>query len=131
MKILISEDTDEKYREIENCLKTILKDVEIKRVKYAKASVIELINNEYDILIQDMQLPLNIDSRIDIKGGEYVFNQLERRNIKIKFIFCSSDEVNFYKENNEEEYVNKPVSIKFDYVYSNWRQQLIKEIVKE
>ncbi len=92
MKILISEDNDYKYKGIEKYILDIDPLATITRVTYAKASVNILTDiNDYDLLIQDMQLPLKIDDRIDIEGGLYVLNQLKRLNIKIKTCICSSD----------------------------------------
>ena len=92
MKILISEDNDYKYKGIEEYILDIIPETSITRVTYAKAGVMLLKNStDYDLLIQDMQLPLKIDDRIDIEGGLYVLNQLKRLNIKIKTCICSSD----------------------------------------
>ena len=92
MKILISEDNDYKYKDIEKCILDIIPETTITRVTYAKAGVMLLKNStDYDLLIQDMQLPLMSDDRIDIEGGLYVLNQLKRLNIKIKTCICSGD----------------------------------------
>ena len=92
MKILISEDNDYKYKGIEEYILDIIPETTITRVTYAKAGVMLLKNStDYDLLIQDMQLPLKIDDRINIEGGLYVLNQLKRLNIKIKTCICSSD----------------------------------------
>ena len=92
MKILISEDNDYKYKGIEKYILDIDQLATITRVTYAKAGVMLLKNStDYDLLIQDMQLPLMSDDRIDIEGGLYVLNQLKRLNIKIKTCICSSD----------------------------------------
>ena len=92
MKILISEDNDYKYKGIEEYILDIIPETTITRVTYAKAGVMLLKNStDYDLLIQDMQLPLMSDDRIDIEGGLYVLNQLKRLNIKIKTCICSSD----------------------------------------
>lgn len=92
MKILISEDSNFKFEGIKRGIQSVLENAEIKRVITAKESVIELIHNEYDILIQDMQLPINKNDRIDIKGGLYVLNQIKYRQIEVKHCICSSDE---------------------------------------
>ena len=92
MKILISEDNDYKYKGIEKYILDIIPETTITRVTYAKAGVMLLKNStDYDLLIQDMQLPLMSDDRIDIEGGLYVLNQLKRLNIKIKTCICSGD----------------------------------------
>lgn len=108
-RILVCEDSDHKYDGIEKTILRLFNEVEIKRVKYAKAAIIEIKENEdkYDYLIQDMQLPINSDSRIDIKGGIYVLGQLERRNFNIKYCICSSDNSS-YKSMVENGYQDVP-----------------------
>lgn len=96
MKILISEDNDYKYRAIEEVIKEFDSTIEIVRVEYAKGTVLTLMkDNSFDMLIQDMQMPINSDGHIDREGGKYVMSQLKYRGIKIKAIFCSADVVNY------------------------------------
>jgi CheY-like chemotaxis protein len=92
-KILVCEDSYHKFEGIEKAILKLFDEVEITRVSYAKAAVVELKENpeKYDYLIQDMQLPINSDGRIDIKGGIYVLQQIKRREYKIKYCICSSD----------------------------------------
>ena len=120
MKILIAEDNDSKFARIEDFLKQEFKDVEITRFAYAKGIVIELkTQNDYNFLIQDMQMPLNRDGRIDTQAGKYVLEQLKRREIKIKTIVCSS----------EEQIVPDGVGfVKFVYGSSNWKKELINQM---
>lgn len=95
MKILICEDDERKFIGIQDVILASNPTAEIKWVKYSKAALNELISeSEYDILIQDMQLPINSDSRIDPEGGLYVLNQLKYRQIRsdLKVCVCSSDE---------------------------------------
>lgn len=94
MKILICEDNERKFIGIQDTILASNPTAEIKWVKYSKAALNELISEtEYDILIQDMQLPINSDSRIDPEGGLYVLNQLKYRKIRpdLKVCVCSSD----------------------------------------
>ena len=92
-RIIVCEDDNRKFEGIEKTILRLFKEVEIKRVKYAKAAVIEIKENpdKYNYLIQDMQLPINSDSGIDIKGGIYVLGYLEGREYNIKYCICSSD----------------------------------------
>lgn len=95
MKILICEDDERKFIGIQDVILASNPTAEIKWVKYSKAALNELISeSEYDILLQDMQLPINSDSRIDPEGGLYVLNQLKYRQIRsdLKVCVCSSDE---------------------------------------
>ena len=125
MRILIAEDNDAKFERIKNCLKQEFKDLEITRFTYAKGVVLDLMENEYEFLIQDMQMPLNIDGRIDTQAGMYVFNQLERRQIKIKTICCSSEEVKFL---NPYSYQNYPEFVLFSYTSRGWIKDLINKM---
>ena len=122
MRILIAEDNDSKFARIEDFLKQEFKDVEITRFAYAKGIVIELkTQNDYDFLIQDMQMPLNRDGRIDTQAGKYVLEQLKRREIKIKTIVCSS----------EEQIVPDGIGfVLFSYTSCGWREDLINKIKK-
>lgn len=131
MKILIAEDNDSKFARIKNCLEDEFEDIEITRFTYAKGIIIELktlddLNqNDYEFLIQDMQMPLNRNGSIDTKAGMYVFNQLEYRKIKIKTICCSSEEVSFL---NEYSRLNYPEFVLFSYSSCGWRKELINKI---
>lgn len=123
MKILISEDRDSKFAKIKACLESEFSEVEIVRCTAAKETVLELINNNtYDVLIQDMQLPLNKNDRIDPNGGIYVFHQLERRHIKIKFIFCSSEDVSFHPDVKT---FNQMQKVLFEETKTGWKSDLI------
>lgn len=108
MRVLISEDSERKYIHIQNVVKKVLgEDTEIERVVYAKAGVVKLKNEKYDYLIQDMQLPINSDGRIDIKGGLYVLNQVKYRKLIDKYCICSSD-VFSYELMKENGFKNVP-----------------------
>ena len=108
-RIIVCEDDNRKFEGIEKTILRLFKEVEIKRVKYAKAAIIEIKENpeKYNYLIQDMQLPINSDSRIDIKGGIYVLGQLKRREYNIKYCICSSDNSS-YKSMIENGYADVP-----------------------
>jgi CheY-like chemotaxis protein len=123
----IAEDNDSKFARIEDFLKQEFEDLEITRFAYAKGVVIELktLNdlkqNNYDFLIQDMQMPLNIDGRIDTQAGQFVLEQLKFRQIKIKTIVCSSE---------EQTVPNDIGFVKFVYGTSDWKRELINQIKK-
>ena len=97
MKILICEDNERKYNDIREAIRIVMPEAKITWCKYAKTGVQELRNNEYDFLIQDMQLPLHSDEKIMIKGGIYVLQKLQYYqdsydiNPNIKVCVCSSD----------------------------------------
>jgi hypothetical protein len=108
-RILICEDDNRKFEGIERTILRLFNEVEIKRVKYAKAAIIEIKENpdKYNFLIQDMQLPISSDDGIDTKGGIYVLNQIEYRQIDIKYCICSSDNSS-YRSMIEAGYENIP-----------------------
>lgn len=126
MRILIAEDNDSKYQKILDCLtKEFGANLEVKRFTYAKGVILELMENEYEFLIQDMQMPINKSSGIKITAGLYVFGQLELRQIKIKTICCSSEKVSFL---NAYSYLNYPESVLFSYSGSSWKEDLINKM---
>lgn len=133
MKILIAEDNDHKFERIQEFLEQEIPESEITRFTHAKAVVVELktlndLNqNDYKLLIQDMQMPLNRDGNIDTKAGMYVLNQLEYRKIKINTVVCSADDVSFL---NHYSYLNYPHFVKFEYSKSDWKTNL-RNILKE
>ena len=133
MKIIVAEDNDHKFERIQEFLKQEIPESEITRFTHAKAVVVELktlsdLNqNDYKLLIQDMQMPLNRDGSIDTAAGMYVLNQLDRRQIKIDTIVCSADDISFL---NPYDYLNYPHFVKFEYGKSDWKIKL-KNILKE
>ena len=108
-RIIVCEDDNRKFEGIEKTILRLFKEVEIKRVKYAIAAIIEIKENpeKYNYLIQDMQLPIISDSRIDIKRGIYDLEQLEGREYNIKYCICSSDNSS-YKSMVENGYADVP-----------------------
>lgn len=127
LKILISEDNLYKLKNIQDTIEKQFNETNITSITYAKRTVMELIeNNDYDILIQDMQLPLHSDDRIDQNGGLYVLNQLKRKKIDIKTIVCSSTIDSLEKlQNNGFDNVS---FIKYDSISINWENDLTKLI---
>lgn len=127
LKILISEDNVYKLENIKKAIEKQFNETNITSITYAKRTVMELIeNNDYDILIQDMQLPLHSDDRIDQNGGIYVLNQLKRKKIDIKTIVCSSTIDSLEKlQNNGFDNVS---FIKYDSISINWENDLTKLI---
>lgn len=95
IKVLISDDDTFKSESIRDVVLSVFPKAKITRVECAKASITELLNNKYDILIQDMFLPINKNEAIDQKGGIYVLNQIKFREIEIKHCICSSDSISY------------------------------------
>lgn len=95
IKVLISDDDTFKSESIRDVVLSVFPKAKITRVECAKASITELLNNKYDILIQDMFLPINKNEAIDQKGGIYVLNQIKFREIEVKHCICSSDPISY------------------------------------
>ena len=95
IKVLISDDDTFKSESIRDVVLSVFPKAKITRVECAKASITELLNNKYDILIQDMFLPINKNEAIDQKGGIYVLNQIKFRQIEVKHCICSSDSISY------------------------------------
>ena len=95
IKVLISDDDTFKSESIRDVVLSVFPKAKITRVECAKDSVVELLNNKYDILIQDMFLPINKNEAIDQKGGIYVLNQIKFREIEVKHCICSSDSISY------------------------------------
>lgn len=95
IKVLISDDDTFKSESISDVVLSVFPKAKITRVECAKDSIVELLNNKYDILIQDMFLPINKNEAIDQKGGIYVLNQIKFREIEIKHCICSSDSISY------------------------------------
>ena len=95
IKVLISDDDTFKSESISDVVLSVFPKAKITRVECAKASITELLNNKYDILIQDMFLPINKNEAIDQKGGIYVLNQIKFREIEVKHCICSSDSISY------------------------------------
>lgn len=95
IKVLISDDDTFKSESIRDVVLSVFPKAKITTVECAKSSITELLNNKYDILIQDMFLPINKNEAIDQKGGIYVLNQIKFREIEIKHCICSSDSISY------------------------------------
>ena len=122
MKILICDDDIRKADIIKDCVLEVYPEAEIKIVSYAKVTVLTLIEEDFDYLIQDMFLPINLDGRIDNKGGLYVLSQIKYRKFNIKYCICSSDRVS-YSYMKESGYGNVPF---IDFSSSYFREDLIE-----
>ena len=94
MKVLVIEDTETKFLDIKQAL--IQNKIVNITHKYSRNSgLLELINNQYDLLILDMQIPLDDDSfNILTDGGFEVLDEIIRTKNKIPVIICSSDAIN-------------------------------------
>ena len=122
IKVLISDDDTFKSESIRDVILNTFPKIEITRVECAKASITELLNNKYDILIQDMFLPINENKRIDNKGGIYVLEQMKYRDIDVKTCVCSSDSVS-YKYMLDKNFRNIPF---VDFSSFHFRNDLIE-----
>lgn len=91
MKILISEDNEQKRVNIKNILVGIFPDAEFKYPDNVSKTVRLMDKDNYDILIQDMQLPMVRDGRIDPMGGIEALRYAVYEELVPLCILCSSD----------------------------------------
>lgn len=133
LDILISEDNLHKFNNILKAIRNNFKDMKITIINesYAKKTVLEFIKwkdeHPYDILIQDMQLPMHSDDyHIDPNGGLYVLNQLIRKNCLPYTIICSSS--NDTKQKLLDDKFENVKFIKYDSICIDWEKDLIKYI---
>lgn len=133
LDILISEDNFKKFRDIQSTIRDNFKDLEITFIheSYAKKTVLECLKwkdeNPYDILIQDMQLPMHSDDyHIDPNGGIYVLNQLIIRDCLPYTIVCSSSNDTKQKLlDNKFEFIK---FVKYDSICIDWEKDLVSYI---
>lgn len=135
MKILISEDNDHKYRDLINVLKGMnIDNLEITRVESRNKTVITFRENEFDFIIQDMQMPsYENESKIDISAGVYVLRNIMRKeksfDLNNSFFFSSAEQSEYI----EQLKISKLDEIKWvNYQYDNnsWVSEVVDIINK-
>jgi CheY-like chemotaxis protein len=91
MKILIVEDSNMKFEDIEYSL-DFLNNPEIVRVKTRNEAIQCLYDegNIFDVAIFDMQFPSMIGGEMLRDGGLQVLKRIRHRKIDVPVIFCSS-----------------------------------------
>lgn len=125
MKILIIEDEDYKYCNIVNILNQ-LGHTEITREKSRNSGICNIIlseteHSQYDVLILDMNMPLYSDSNtIEKDAGLRIALEIKRRNIKLPYIICSS-----------EERINSDAIACIHYDSSVWMNNMFKEALSK
>ena len=99
MKILIIEDTDTKFLDIQQSLLRYL-SIDITRKKSRNGGLLEIRrayreNNMYDLLILDQVMPLFEEDRCKMlpDGGFSVLNEIKRLYIDLPVCMCSSEEI--------------------------------------
>ncbi len=131
MNILISDDNNQKFERIKKVVLETYPNAFIHRTIYAKDTINSLDDNQFDLIIQDMSLPINADGRIELRGGLYVLRQLARKRNRekkydIKVIVCSSDEAS-YQYMKEEGFENTPFVNYSSFVFKNDLLEIIKK----
>ena len=129
MKVLVSEDNDYKYSkiaaffELNNCL--------VVRKTCVEDTVVELTNDIYDVLVQDMQLPQFSDSRdINTQGGADCLEEAFFRELLPEHVFiCSSGEI-YENEDILARYdIDFPITItKFEVGKTGWKNPIKKRL---
>lgn len=133
-KILISEDNLSKFKAIKSCIDLYLNDLSINFSIHHESSingtVKHLINdNNYDLLVQDMQMPKYEDGRgINNHAGAIIFRHMKHEEIIIESIICSSFDTQYIHSVLKEYHLGYIDSIEFSSVSSSWELLLIKKI---
>ena len=93
VKIIVIEDNDFKYKDIQDILLSLgYKDVVREKSYGSGLRNIVLGDSNYDLLVLDMQLPLYDDEyEIEEDAGISILNELKRKEIAIPTIICSSE----------------------------------------
>ncbi len=123
MKILICEDNDRKFDNLANCITDSGKvHCKMTRTISITETKREIVEGNYDVLIQDMQIPRYIDDCIDIRGGIEVLQYIKYRGIKIPSILYTSadDGVKIL----EEAKLDIPVA-KYSTMSIDWKKDII------
>lgn len=129
MKILISEDNDDKFNDI----KSVLIDFGLEKItrnKSINGTISSLIENDFDILILDMQMPRfedDFNEEIETEAGIEILENIEfySEEIKnVKVIVISSDtDIEKKLKNNELPCVHYDCT-------TNWEEKLKEELSK-
>ena len=114
LKILVVEDTELKYQDIESALE-FYGITDITRRKSRNGALKELMeankskNRMYDVVILDMQIPLFETGSPDMlkAGGVSIMYEIERRGWETFICFCSSDDVSKYYIDEDDGYIIK------------------------
>jgi len=96
MKIIVIEDSDYKFDNIKEILNNLSYD-DITREKSYCSGLRNIVasGNKYDVLILDMQFPIDDrDKEIDAEAGLAVLQELKRTKTKLPVIMCSSRKLN-------------------------------------
>ena len=72
MKILLIEDENDKIKHITSHLKKKIKGIELCVAKSYKSGIISIYQQQYDLILLDMSLPLN-----DVSDNEFMENEFE------------------------------------------------------
>jgi DNA-binding NarL/FixJ family response regulator len=145
MRILIVEDDSNKYSQIQDCLSTISKDIEVTIKRSYQSGLKEILRSEYDLIILDMSMPtFDISSRepggpFRTFGGEEILKEMRRKSVKCKIIiltqfesFGQGKDFITLEELKQKLSLNFP-DIYFDTIYYNaaetsWKYALTKMI---
>jgi CheY-like chemotaxis protein len=84
MRILIVDDDNNKIINIINCLKEITNSIDVDTEIDGLGALKAITNCKYDLVILDVNLPINLSSSPSCDGGMYVLREiLRRKNIKV------------------------------------------------
>ena len=98
MKILVTEDNDRKYNAIESVVLELFPHAIIRRATFVKEALRLYLDKAddqivFDVLVQDMFLPISYSTGIDRKGGIYALKNIVGKGLVGKIVVCSSDAI--------------------------------------
>lgn len=129
MNVLISEDRLEKYGDIRRTILELFPDAKISKAMTVVDTLRKLERKDFDLHIQDMQLPMHPDGRIDTKGGlEVLFHlHFDSKNDDMVSIVCSSD----YDTRKilDESGIDGTLFVHYNTFSNDWSDKL-KEMIK-
>lgn len=100
MKILVMEDQEEKYKQIENVIKM---GNSLKWEKNCQLGLMELRQNKYELLLLDMSMPISDEEKIkdnfDSYAGMSVLREIKRRKYDLKVVVITG--FNDFEKGNE------------------------------
>lgn len=79
MKVLILEDSDDKFEHIRETLEADIKDCQVRRCSCISQFVSEVNKTEFDLVVTDLMVPLQADSKEAINATEEIISEI--RNI--------------------------------------------------
>ncbi|HHE0503447.1 alpha/beta hydrolase [Vibrio parahaemolyticus] len=133
---LVVEDSDNKYLDIENAIKSVRPDFHIKRVDNVSDAIEEIKGRQYSFVIVDLQLPNERDNiNVNAKGGiELIrwvkFNQKRKKCHPPENILVLSQYENLIEEHSKDMSQTRVFSYLYDSKDEQWKES-VKDCIEE